>query len=76
MNNLLKIKLAFKSEPNRSGGGARNLDKTRTAKSSSISHLIENLLCIEVFLLKKFFSKKLLTLDNIGFNILLLEKVG
>lgn len=59
MNNLLKIKLAFKSEPNLSGGGARNLNKTRTTKSSSISHLIEDLLRIEAFsriipLLKRF----------------------
>ncbi len=60
MNNLLKIKLAFKSEPNLSGGGARNLNKTRTTKSSSISHLIEDLLRIEAFFKDNPFIKKIL----------------
>lgn len=49
MNNLLKIKLPFKNEPNRSGGGKRELIKTRSTKSSLVSRLIENLLYIGSF---------------------------
>lgn len=60
MNNLLKVKLTFKSEPNRSSGGARNLNKTRTTKSSTISCLIENLLHIEAFFKGNPFINKIL----------------
>lgn len=43
MNPLLSIKMPFSSEPNFFGGGARNLNKTRSTKSSTISKLIDDL---------------------------------
>lgn len=60
MNNLLKVKLTFKSEPNRSGGGARNLNKTRSTKSSDVSNLINDLIRIESFFKNNPFIDKIL----------------
>lgn len=60
MNSLLKVKLTFEGEPNRSGGGARNLNKTRTTKSSTTSRLIEDLLRIEAFFKGNPFLDKIL----------------
>lgn len=60
MNNLLRIKLIFNNEPNRSKGGARNLNKTRTTRSSTISNLIDNLLKIKDFFEGNKFINKIL----------------
>lgn len=49
MNNLLNIKLNFEHEPKRGGGAPRNLNKTRSTKSATISSLINDLKRIKAF---------------------------
>lgn len=60
MNSLLKVKLSFSHENNRSGGGARNLNKTRTTSSSLISDLINDLKRVKEFYNKNKFIKEIL----------------
>ena len=60
MNNLLNVKLSFNHEPNRSGGGARNLNKSRTTKLETISNLIEDLRRVKDFFNKNKFIENVL----------------
>lgn len=60
MNNLLKVKLTFNHEPNRAGGGARNLNKTRETTSTTIESLISDLNRIKAFYNKNPYIKEIL----------------
>ncbi len=60
MNNLLRIKLTFNNEKNHRKSGARNLNKTRATRSSTISNLIDNLLKIKDFFEGNKFINKIL----------------
>ena len=60
MNSLLRVKLPFVSFPNTSGGGARNLNKTRSTKSDLILSLINDLIRVKDFYNKNPFIKEIL----------------